>query len=123
MAGQAKPCNPALGIVHRHQTGKYDWPGNVRELENLIERMVILSEDSIIRVESLPPNIRSFVSDQKIPRPTLTDEGIDLDAAISEFQYRLIDEALRRTNGNKGMAARLLGLSKAELAARLRRNS
>jgi len=85
--------------------------------------MVILSEDSIIRVESLPPNIRSFVSDQKIPRPTLTDEGIDLDAAISEFQYRLIDEALRRTNGNKGMAARLLGLSKAELAARLRRNS
>ena len=88
---------------------EYDWPGNVRELENLIERMVVLSDDGIIRVDSLPPNIRSFISEKKIPRPTLTEEGIDLNRAVEEFEYRLIDEALRRTKGNKQAAARLLG--------------
>jgi DNA-binding NtrC family response regulator len=76
---------------------EYDWPGNVRELENLIERMVVLSEDGFIRVDNLPPNIRSFISEKKIPRPTLTEEGIDLNRAVEEFEYRLIDEALRRT--------------------------
>ncbi len=100
---------------------EYDWPGNVRELENLIERLVILSDDGAIRVENLPPNIRSFISDKKIPRPTLTDEGIDLNQAVEEFEYRLIDEALRRTKGNKQAAARLLGLKRTTLVAKLRR--
>ena len=102
---------------------EYDWPGNVRELENLIERMVVLSDDGAIRVENLPPNIRSFISDKKIPRPTLTDEGIDLNQAVEEFEYRLIDEALRRTKGNKQAAARLLGLKRTTLVAKLRRKS
>jgi len=102
---------------------EYDWPGNVRELENLVERLVILSEDGMIRVENLPPNIRSFISEKKIPRPTLTDEGIDLNQAVEEFEYRLIDEALRRTKGNKQAAARLLGLKRTTLVAKLRRKS
>jgi transcriptional regulator with PAS, ATPase and Fis domain len=102
---------------------EYDWPGNVRELENLIERMVVLNDDGVIRVESLPPNIRSFISDKKIPRPTLTEEGIDLNQAVEEFEYRLIDEALRRTKGNKQAAARLLGLKRTTLVAKLRRKT
>jgi transcriptional regulator with PAS, ATPase and Fis domain len=102
---------------------EYDWPGNVRELENLVERMVILSEDSTIKVDNLPTNIRSFISDKKIPRPTLTDEGIDLNQAVEEFEYRLIDEALRRTKGNKQAAARLLGLKRTTLVAKLRRKA
>jgi transcriptional regulator with PAS, ATPase and Fis domain len=102
---------------------EYDWPGNVRELENLIERLVILSEDGVIKVDSLPTNIRSFISDKKIPRPTLTDEGIDLNQAVEEFEYRLIDEALRRTKGNKQAAARLLGLKRTTLVAKLRRKA
>ena len=100
---------------------EYDWPGNVRELENLIERMVVLSDDGVIRVDNLPPNIRSFISEKKIPRPTLTEEGIDLNRAVEEFEYRLIDEALRRTKGNKQAAARLLGLKRTTLVAKLRR--
>jgi len=102
---------------------EYDWPGNVRELENLVERLVILSEDGVIKVDSLPTNIRSFISDKKIPRPTLTDEGIDLNQAVEEFEYRLIDEALRRTKGNKQAAARLLGLKRTTLVAKLRRKT
>lgn len=100
---------------------EYDWPGNVRELENLIERLVILCDGGEIRVEHLPSNIRSFISEKKIPRPTLTDEGIDLNQAVEEFEYRLIDEALRRTKGNKQAAARLLGLKRTTLVAKLRR--
>jgi transcriptional regulator with PAS, ATPase and Fis domain len=102
---------------------EYDWPGNVRELENLIERLVILSDDGIIRAENLPPNIRTFISDKKIPRPTLGDEGIDLNRAVEEFEYRLIDEALRRTRGNKQAAAKLLGLKRTTLVAKLRRKA
>jgi transcriptional regulator with PAS, ATPase and Fis domain len=102
---------------------EYDWPGNVRELENLVERMVVLSEDGVIRVDNLPANIRSFISEKKIPRPTLTEEGIDLNRAVEEFEYRLIDEALRRTKGNKQAAARLLGLKRTTLVAKLRRKS
>ena len=102
---------------------EYDWPGNVRELENLIERLVVLSEDGNVTVENLPPNIRSFISDKKIPRPQLTEDGIDLNQAVEEFEYRLIDEALRRTKGNKQAAARLLGLKRTTLVAKLRRKS
>jgi len=119
---QQRPLQPVSvteeAMVHLWE---YDWPGNVRELENLVERMVVLSDDGVIRVESLPPNIRSFISDKKIPRPTLTEEGIDLNQAVEEFEYRLIDEALRRTKGNKQAAARLLGLKRTTLVAKLRR--
>ena len=100
---------------------EYDWPGNVRELENLIERMVILSEDGVIRVDSLPTNIRSFISEKRIPKPTLSESGLDLNSAVEEFENRLIEEALRRTKGNKQAAARLLGLKRTTLVAKLRR--
>jgi DNA-binding NtrC family response regulator len=100
---------------------EYDWPGNVRELENLLERLVILSEEGRIEVDHLPPSIRSFISEKKIPRPTLGEEGLDLNTAVEEFENRLIEEALRRTKGNKQAAARLLGLKRTTLVAKLRR--
>ncbi len=100
---------------------EHDWPGNVRELENLLERLVILSEDGLIDVQHLPPNIRSLISEKKIPRPTLGEEGLDLNTAVEEFENRLIEEALRRTKGNKQAAARLLGLKRTTLVAKLRR--
>jgi len=100
---------------------EYDWPGNIRELENVLERLVILSDSPVIRPDGLPPQIRSFLSEKKIPAPTLGDEGMDLNAAVEEFENRMIDEALRRTNGNKQAAARLLGLKRTTLVAKLRR--
>lgn len=100
---------------------EYDWPGNVRELENLLERLVILSEDGVIRLENLPANVRSFISEKKIPKPVMSEEGLDLTNAVEEFENRLIDEALRRTKGNKQAAARLLGLKRTTLVAKLRR--
>ena len=100
---------------------EYDWPGNVRELENLIERMVILADENRIRLADLPPYVRSFISEKKHPKPILTDDGFDLHHAVEDFDMSLIDEALRRTGGNKQQAARLLGLKRTTLVAKLRR--
>jgi transcriptional regulator with PAS, ATPase and Fis domain len=100
---------------------EYDWPGNIRELENVLERLVILSDSPVIRPDGLPATIRSFLSEKKIPTPALGDEGMDLNAAVEEFENRMIDEALRRTSGNKQAAARLLGLKRTTLVAKLRR--
>jgi transcriptional regulator with PAS, ATPase and Fis domain len=101
---------------------EYDWPGNVRELENIIERMVILSEEDVmIVVEDLPSNIQEFVSEKRFPKPTVSEKGLDFNGAMELYENRLIDEALGRTHGNKQAAARLLGLKRTTLVAKLSR--
>jgi DNA-binding NtrC family response regulator len=102
---------------------EYDWPGNIRELENLVERLVILSERSVAEWQDLPVNIRAFVSDKKNPQPTQSGEQVDLRVATDQLQYRLMDEALRLTNGNKSAAAKILGLKRTTLVAKLRKQS
>jgi DNA-binding NtrC family response regulator len=100
---------------------EYDWPGNIRELENLVERLVLLSDNGVIDLKDLPPNIRSYVSEKKCPQPTLGGGQIDLRNATEQLQYRLMEEALRLANGNKSAAARMLGLKRTTLVAKLRR--
>jgi transcriptional regulator with PAS, ATPase and Fis domain len=102
---------------------EYDWPGNIRELENLVERLVILSENTVAEWQDLPVNIRSFVSDKKNPQPTHSGEQVDLRVATDQLQLRLMDEALRLTNGNKSAAAKMLGLKRTTLVAKLRKQS
>ena len=80
-----------------------------------------MSQDSVIDLEDLPSNIRSFVSDKKTPQPTLSGGRIDLREATEQLQFRLMEEALRLTNGNKSAAARMLGLKRTTLVAKLRR--
>jgi transcriptional regulator with PAS, ATPase and Fis domain len=100
---------------------EYDWPGNIREVENLIERLVILSDEDQIGPNDLPPYLRSFISEKKLPHPTFNNGEVDLRQALEQFEDRLIDEALRRTNGNKSKAAELLGLKRTTLVAKIRR--
>jgi transcriptional regulator with PAS, ATPase and Fis domain len=100
---------------------EYDWPGNVRELEHQLERVVILDEGSVIDVEHLPPSISSFAVRKKAPDPTLSVLGVDLKRAVAEFEVGLIEQALRRTRGNKQAAARLLGLKRTTLVAKMQR--
>jgi len=102
---------------------EYDWPGNIRELENLIERLVILSENGAAEWQDLPVNIRAFVSDKKNPKLTISGEQVDLREATDQLQLRLMDEALRLTKGNKSAAAKILGLKRTTLVAKLRKQS
>ena len=96
-----------------------DWPGNVRELENTIERLVILCENRVVRAPDVKSGGRAQTRAQALP--ALTDEGFDLAQAVEEFEGRLIEEALRRTRGNKQAAARMLGVKRTTLNSKLRR--
>jgi DNA-binding NtrC family response regulator len=98
----------------------YDWPGNVRELEHLLERVVILAEGTEIGVEHLPAAITSFVR-SPAAEARLTAKGVDLRRAVAEFEVGLIEQALRTTRGNKQAAARLLGLKRTTLVAKMQR--
>jgi len=100
----------------------YDWPGNVRELEHMIERLVILSEDSVIDAPILPANLLSQTRMSEVRTPaTISDKGLNLNAIVRELEGRLINQALKQTAGNKQAAARLLGLKRTTFAAKLRR--
>jgi len=100
----------------------YDWPGNVRELENMVERLAILSEGPVIEAAALPPNLIASVHAVETHLPAELNEGaINLTQLVHEFEGRLINEALRRTNGNKQAAARLLSLKRTTFSAKLRR--
>ncbi|HUJ94799.1 MAG TPA: sigma-54 dependent transcriptional regulator [Terriglobales bacterium] len=91
----------------------YHWPGNVRELQNVIERACALSkgtalEVSDIRLDSLRPK-EAGAGDNFLP-PGMT---------LEQWEDEMIREALKRANGNKSQAARLLGLSRNALRYRL----
>ena len=95
---------------------------DVREVENLIERMVVLSDNRRLIPEDIPSHVRSFISEKKLPHPQLTDDGeVNLREVLEQFEGRLIDEALRRSNGNRTAAAQMLGLKRTTLVAKLRR--
>jgi DNA-binding NtrC family response regulator len=94
----------------------YDWPGNVRQLESVIERSLLLADNETIEPEDLPAEIRAGVSGSRgVLGLEVPDEGIDLLAV----ERSLVLRALEKADGNLARAARLLGLSRRALQARL----
>ena len=103
----------------------YDWPGNVREMENLIERLVTLTDHPEIRAEHLPElsGYLKFAGEALPLREfTLPSDGIDIDQCIRRFQREMMVQALERANGNKTAAANLLGLNRTTFIERMRRH-
>ena len=100
---------------------QYDWPGNVRQLANVVERVVILSESGVVQACDLPVGPRSLIARTDLPWGDLDEGGFDLLAAVGRFENRLIDNALSRTRGDRQAAARLLGVKRTTLVARLAR--
>jgi len=82
----------------------YPWPGNVRELKNIIERAVIVTKGDIITLADLPPSI--LQTQHKGPEVTFKI-GMNLD----EIEKDAISRTLDFTNGNKTVAAKILGIS------------
>jgi DNA-binding NtrC family response regulator len=100
----------------------YDWPGNVRELENMVERLAILCEGSIIDTSILPENLMAGARPAAPPIAVkLSDGAVNLSDLVRELEGRLINDALKQTGGNKQAAARLLGLKRTTFSAKLRR--
>jgi transcriptional regulator with GAF, ATPase, and Fis domain len=102
---------PAAGISDeaRDRLNTYRWPGNVRELRNAIERALILCEGGQLRREHLPHDIGVEAK----PAPSET---------LGSTERAMIVEALTRAGNNKSKAARLLGLTRAQLRSRLERH-
>jgi transcriptional regulator with PAS, ATPase and Fis domain len=91
----------------------YHWPGNVRELQNIIERACALAKGVILRVDDIHIDAR--------PGRAVNGGGNFLPEGftLEQWEDEMIRESLRRANGNKSQAARLLGLSRNALRYRL----
>ncbi len=102
----------------------YRWPGNVRELRNLLERIVLLEDDEVLREDHLPAEMVAQV--EAVPR-ALRDalaaraEGESEMPTLAEVEQEHILRVLEHTEGNRSQAARLLGISRQSLIERLKR--
>lgn len=94
---------------------EYHWPGNVRQLENTIERAVALSSGPALDAADIHLDSAVSRGSSAGSAPPLLPEGMTLE----QWEDEMIREALRRANGNKSQAARLLGLSRNALRYRL----
>lgn len=99
----------------------FDWPGNVRELENVIERAVALCETNQIQLSDLPRNVQHFVPVPEDSVRNLPEEGLDLEAYVTDLEIRLIKQALERAKYSQKRAAELLRLSPRSFRYRLQK--
>jgi two-component system, NtrC family, response regulator AtoC len=94
----------------------YAWPGNVRELRNVIERSVLLADGDVLSADALPPELRHPKRHNGAPID-MGPDGLD----IETLERSLLREALRRAEGNRTSAGRLLGLSRHQIRNRLKK--
>jgi two-component system response regulator PilR (NtrC family) len=99
----------------------YKWPGNVRELGNVMERAVALNTTGRIEMADLPPHIQHYVPETRPTATSLPEEGLDLEAVVSDLEMALIHQALQRSKYSQKKAAQLLGLSPRSLRYRLQK--
>ena len=100
--------------------GAYDWPGNVRELMNALEVAFAYGRTEHIRVEDLP----SEVSGKQVDKPTVSRAVFDALSPIPTFEESeriLLERALDTTHGNKLRAAKMLGISRKQLYAKIKK--
>jgi len=98
---------------------QYDWPGNVRELENCIARAVTLGDHQTIDVHDLPPAIRT---EQPATQEMSPQDAAGLSTtALAEMEKMTILRVFEQANGDKALAGKMLGISRATLYRKLKR--
>ena len=101
------------------------WPGNVRELKNLVERMVVLKAAGTITRRDLPPEFKTGAREGEAPAAAvleISEEGICLTSAVTEFEKALILQSLEKTQWVKNKAAKLLHLNRTTLVEKIKRH-
>ncbi len=97
---------------------RYPWPGNVRELENCVERAVVLTRNTTLTVDDLPPQMREGAQDAP------ARESADLVALktwLEDPERRYIEHALRTKNGNRQETAKALDINRTTLFNKMRK--
>jgi DNA-binding NtrC family response regulator len=117
---------------------QYEWPGNVRELENCVERAVALGNGQIIELSDLPPAIASgaglattpvvHTSKPPVLDPDLAEAGVAVaprtplsTTDLEDIERATIQRVFEQVNGDKALAGRMLGISRATLYRKLKR--
>ncbi len=112
----------------------YDWPGNVRQLRNVVERAVVLAEGDTVTVSDLPAELTEFrptaerpvvaAAPVRVPPVRVGDrrtaEADGFHADDGDERTRLL-EALRKSDGNKARAARMLGMPRSTYYSKLKK--
>jgi DNA-binding NtrC family response regulator len=93
----------------------FHWPGNVRELENIIERSCALAQGPVLEADDIHLDV------ERVKPPQVGDAFLPSGMTMDQWEEEMIREAVKRSNGNKSQAARLLGLSRNALRYRLSR--
>ena len=104
----------------------FSWPGNVRQLENVIEMAIALSGARMVLTAAdfpLPPEDTS-TTERPVPVPSpiiaVPDQGLDFGQTVAFIERSILEQALRKTRGNKKAAAEMLRLKRTTLSAKVR---
>jgi DNA-binding NtrC family response regulator len=102
----------------------HDWPGNVRQLENAVEKAIVLSGERAVLFPGdfpLPPRKHPVaLGPGERPYVAVPDQGLDFERTVGSIQLNILEQALRKTGGNKKLAAQMLGLKRTTLTAKLK---
>ncbi|MBI5590615.1 MAG: sigma-54-dependent Fis family transcriptional regulator [Deltaproteobacteria bacterium] len=102
----------------------HSWPGNVRELKNMMERLVVLTQEGEIYPRDLPLKLRTAPADTSaISDVEVSDQGICLSTAVSDFEKSLISQSMKIANGVKKNAAKLLNIKRTTLIEKIKRHN
>ncbi|MEY8762687.1 MULTISPECIES: sigma 54-interacting transcriptional regulator [Clostridium] len=98
----------------------YKWNGNIRELKNVIQRMVVLSDNGKITVESIPEYIKEYINDINIKEYEYDSKNrYDLQKITDNVEKRTIEKVMKMAHGNKNRAAKILNIKRSTLYYKL----
>jgi len=100
---------------------QHEWKGNIRELKNVIERLVVFSEDGEIKLEHLPFEVEGIQKRNSIPHEVDTAESKSLAERLEDVERRILKYELERAKGNKMAVAKKLKITRATLYNRLKK--
>lgn len=90
----------------------YFWDGNIRELKNVVQRMVVLSNDGVIKKEDIPSYIANDIDIAQIEKTEENFVGCDFSNTIKNLEIKMLTDAIKTAKGNKSNAAKLLNLNR-----------
>jgi two-component system response regulator AtoC len=101
---------------------QYEWPGNVRELENAIERAVALGSGETLEVHDLPPAILEGQEAQlSVESPPVSIKPAVSNTDLEQLERVTIERVFEQVQGDKALAGKMLGISRATLYRKLKR--